>query len=147
MRLSPDGLLRLSLDELLSLPIEHLMSGVDTELAGTCPVALRECGRQTVISGYTEWASATSPAVSIGWDWQLQLSQAQQTFEWARLGQPRTNVMLVYAAGGDTGRIKNLELLTTVVDALPWQDHLVRAVGLSPGLGAVDALAGHCAMP
>lgn len=147
MRLSPDGLLRLSLDELLSLPIEHLVSGVDTELAGACPVALRECGRQTVISGYTEWVSASSPAVSIGWDWQLQLSQAQQTFEWARLGQPRTNVMLVYAAGGDTGWIKNLELLTTVVDALPWQDHLVRAVGLSPGLGAVEAPAGHCAMP
>lgn len=147
MQLSSDGLLRLSIDELLSLPIAHLVSGVDSELSGACSVALRECGRETVISGYTEWVSTSSPAVSIGWDWQLQLSLAQQTLQWARLGQPRTNVMLVYAAGGDTGWIKNLELLATVVDALPWQDPLVRAVGLSPGLGVVDAPVGHCAVP
>jgi hypothetical protein len=132
MQLSSDGLLRLSIDELLSLPIQHLVSGVDTDPVCASTACVQACGRETVISGYTEWVSASLPAVSIGWDWQLQTSAAQQPLRCSRLGHPRTNVMLVYAAGGDTGWDKNLELLSTVVDALPWQDRLVRAVGLQP---------------
>ena len=131
MQVSPDGLLRLSIDELLSLPIEHLISGLDGPEHG--PLA-RVCGSETVISGYTEWVSTSFPAVSIGWDWELQLLWHDRPFAWRRLGQPRTNVMLVYAAGGDTGWARNLELLSTVVDALPWQDRLVRAVGIAPHL-------------
>jgi hypothetical protein len=124
----------MSLDELLSLPIAHLVSGVDAERAGSGLAALQACGRETLICGYTEWVSASWPAVSLGWDWHLQLDGplAPQPLRWARLGQPRTNVMLVYTAGGDAGWSKNLEMLATVVDALPWQDPLVRAVGL-PG--------------
>ena len=139
MHLSSDGLLRLSIGELLSLPIQHLMSGVDAETALHRVQLTQACGRPTQISGYTEWVTASVPAVSIGWDWQLQLQPAPQwwsqpllaqpPFCWARLGPPRTNIMLVYAAGGDTGWHKNLALLGTVVDALPWQDRLQRAVG------------------
>jgi len=132
MRLSCDGLLRLSIDELLSLHIEHLLSGVDSEVAGAHFLSVKQCGRETVISGYTEWVSASSPAVSIGWDWHLQLSMSQQPFRWKRIGPPRTNVMLVYSAGGEAGWAKNLELLSTVVDALPWQNRLLLAVGLQP---------------
>lgn len=128
-----DGLLRLSIDELLSLPIHHLVSGVDTEFSGSAPPAIRECGRETVISGYTEWVSLSSPVVSIGWDWQLQLLFAHTPFRWVRFGLPRTNVMLVNAAGWDSPWTKNLELLSTVVDALPWESSLVRAVGLQAG--------------
>ena len=126
--------------------------GDDAGLGKTVKLDLGDIGK-IFIDGASTPNSVTNedkPAdatVSIGWDGQLQLSQAQQTFEWARLGQPRTNVMLVYAAGGDTGWIKNLELLASVVDALPWQDHLVRAVGLSPELGSVEVPAGDCTVP
>lgn len=145
MQLSVDGLLRLSIDELLSLSMEHWMSGVDADVAPYCASAIQGCGRATAISGYTEWISASAPAVSIGWDWVLQPQPVSLTwrqpllspppFYWMRLGPPRTNVMLVYAAGGDTGWRKNLELLSTVVDALPWQDRLLRAVCLSSACG------------
>lgn len=130
MQVSPDGLLRLSIDELLSLPIRHLMSAVDMEAA---PPRVA-CGCATTISGYTEWVSVSSPVVSIGWDWHIGLWTTQRPFAWARLGQPRSNVMLVYSTGNDTGWHKNLELLATVVDALPWQEQLSHSVaGLLPG--------------
>lgn len=128
LQVSPDGLLRLSIDELLSLPIHHLMSAVDTDLAPSPGAA---CGSQTTISGYTEWVSASCPVVSIGWDWHICLWATQRPFTWCRLGQPRSNVMLVYSSGSDTGWRKNLELLATVVDALPWQEQLSHSV---PGL-------------
>jgi hypothetical protein len=86
------------------------------------------CGCETTISGYTEWVSASCPVVSIGWDWHISLLTAQRPFVWSRLGQPRSNVMLVYSSGNDTGWQKNLELLSTVVDALPWQEQLSHAV-------------------
>lgn len=134
LQVSPDGLLRLSIDELLSLPIHHLMSAVDTDLALSPGTA---CGSQTTISGYTEWVSASCPVVSIGWDWHICMWAAQRPFTWCRLGQPRSNVMLVYSSGSDTGWRKNLELLATVVDALPWQEQLSHSVsGLLPGHGA-----------
>lgn len=125
MQVSPDGLLRLSIDELLSLPIHHLMSAVDLDLVVPRTAV---CGCETTISGYTEWVSASCPVVSIGWDWHISLWTAQRPFAWARLGQPRSNVMLVYSTGNDTGWHKNLELLSTVVDALPWQEQLSHSV-------------------
>lgn len=131
MQLSSDGLLRLSIEELLCLPIEHLLSGLD---APDHASALRVCGSETEISGYTEWVSISRPAVSIGWDWKLQLRCYNRSVAWQRVGKPRTNVMLVYASGADTGWARNLELLSTVVDALPWQDRLGHAVGMAPHL-------------
>lgn len=129
LQVSPDGLLRLSIDELLSLPIHHLMSAVDL-MAPTTAM----CGCETSISGYTEWVSSSCPVVSIGWDWHISFHTASQPFAWARLGQPRSNVMLVYSSGSDTGWQKNLELLSTVVDALPWQEQLSHSVSaLRPG--------------
>ena len=125
LQVSPDGLLRLSIDELLSVPIHHLMSAVDLDLVVPRTAV---CGCETTISGYTEWVSASRPAVTIGWDWHIRLWTAQQPFAWTRLGQPRSNVMLVYSTGNDTGWHKNLELLATVVDALPWQEQLSHAV-------------------
>lgn len=121
IRVSPDGLVRLSIDELLSLQIHHLMSAVDLEL--DVP-HFASCGCETTISGYTEWVSASRPAVSIGWDWHICHWSVQRPFVWTRRGKPRSNIMLVYSTGNDAGWSKNLELLATVVDALPWQEQL-----------------------
>jgi len=44
------------------------------------------------------------------------------------MGLPRSNVMLVDAAGYDAGWERNLELLATVVDALPWRELIPEAV-------------------
>ena len=127
MQVSPDGLVRLSIDELLSMSISHLISGLDAEQGAHNAM----CGQQTSISGYTEWVSNSTPAISIGWDWCIK-STASQPY-WTRVGSPRSNVMLVYATGGDAGWTKNLEILSTVVDALPWREQIPQAVATRYG--------------
>jgi len=122
MHISPDGMLRLSISELLSTPITHLITGVDEDAARS-PEA---CGTVASISGYTEWVSSSTPAITIGWDWYIQLT-IDQPF-WTRMGLPRSNVMLVDAAGYDSGWERNLEILATVVDALPWRELIPDAV-------------------
>lgn len=122
MRISSDGLIRLSIEELLSTPISHFVSGVDLE---GCQ-KLSSCGKATSISGYTEWVSKRAPIISIGWDWCIRLTSSGPL--WTRVGLPRSNVMLVDATDGDADWEKNLEILATVVDALPWREHLLQAV-------------------
>lgn len=122
MRISSDGLIRLSIDELLSTPISHFYSGVDLEICQK----LRTCGKATSISGYTEWVSKRAPIISIGWDWCVRLTSSGPL--WTRVGLPRSNVMLVDAAGDDSDWMRNLEILATVADALPWREHLPHAM-------------------
>ena len=118
MRISSDGLIRLSIEELLSTPITHLVSGVDAE---DCP-KLSTCGKATSISGYTEWVSTKDPTISIGWDWCIQSTPSGTL--WVRVGLPSSNVMLIEDAGNDTGWQRSHDILATVVDALPWQEQL-----------------------
>ena len=118
MHLSPDGLIRLTVDQLLSTPLEHLVSGVDPD-PDAVPAA---CGRQTSLSGYTEWISTQDPTISIGWDWRLQTLAAG--VRWVRVGLPRSNLMLTQDSGADASWHGNLEILGTVVDALAWREIL-----------------------
>jgi hypothetical protein len=122
MRLSPDGLIRLTVDQLLSTPLQHLVSGVDLD-PHVLPAV---CGTQTSLSGYTEWISAQDPTISIGWDWRLQTLAAG--VRWVRVGLPRSNLMLTHDTGSDTSWHGNLEILGTVVDALAWREILPHVV-------------------
>lgn len=111
----PDGFLRLRLDDLLGLSLRHLISAVDTD-----PPDLSQCGRVTEVCGYTEFMSdGHCPAVSLGWDWRFELGQPP--LRCARIGWPRSNVMLVDRRRADMGWERNLVLLASVVDALPWR--------------------------
>lgn len=115
-------MLRLSIDELLSIPIRHLISGLDEDANSS----LGACGKVASISGYTEWISSTNPAITIGWDWYIKLT-IERPF-WVRVGLPRSNIMLVDGAGHDTGWERSLNILATVVDALPWKEQIPDAV-------------------
>lgn len=126
MRVSTDGLVRLTLDELMSLPIFHLLSGVDVD--DSCMRS--SCGSPTTISGFTEWMSRTHPAVTLGWDWCLVL-KSNVAF-WTRLGEPRTNVLLIHEDGVEKTWAQSLEQVATVVDALPWADLVPEVLGTSP---------------
>ena len=118
-----DGFLRLTLDALLSLRMVHLLSGVD----GGEWSSLRRCGTVTVLTGYTEWASAMPHLpVSLGWDWCLE--RFGREFTYTRVGMPKSNVMLVGSGERDYGWKRNLEALANVVDALPWVEHTRRSV-------------------
>lgn len=126
MRVSTDGLVRLTLEELLSLPICHLVSGVDADDSSTHA----SCGSPTTISGFTEWISRTDPAVTLGWDWRL-VSKSGAPF-WTRLGAPRTNVLLIGTDGVEKTWAQSLVQVGTMVDALPWTDMVPQVLSSSP---------------
>jgi hypothetical protein len=115
MTYSPDGFLRLELATLKQTDFNHIISVVEDE--ETSPAAL-------VVSGYTEWASAFTPRISIGWDWQLSIQDKQASI--SKAGSARINVMLVDAAQGDLGFWQSVDLVDQFIDTLPWE-HVVRA--------------------
>ena len=114
MHLSETGQVRATVDDLLSVHFLHYFSGLDTEVGDPS----KGCGRPTVISGFTEWLAQSSLQISIGWDWQLEA--AGDTVRLIRTDCPRTNVRLTNPNGQDFGWEQNLQVLGTIVDALPW---------------------------
>lgn len=115
MRVSSEGLIRLTLDELLSLPIRHHFSGLD-EPEVEDPIA--NCGRAATLSGYTEWVTGGAHPVSLGWDWRLDIVDA--TLCWRRADLPRGNVLIVSSDGRDLAWDYSQACLGTVADSLPW---------------------------
>lgn len=108
--ISADSYIRLSLEQLQAVRLEHLISDLDADPAPTD-------GEATAISGYTEWTSAEAPRVSLGWDWEL----APHDGGLRRFGLPRSNVMLVDAAGADLGPAASDAALARLVDRMDWQ--------------------------
>ena len=111
-----DGYVRLTVETFLDMPLVHLVSGLDEDK----PIPSQEGGSLASISGYTEWVSATTPIVTLGWDWWLDMSQGQAVY--VRLGESRSNIMLVDAMQGDLGTAKTLVLLEAAIDALEWRE-------------------------
>jgi Domain of unknown function (DUF4902) len=122
MQLSLDGLIHLTLEELLSTPINHLISGVDLDENNR----FKSCGTVTTISGFTEWSSVAKPSFTLGWDWQIQTTI--YGYQLNRIGLPRSNLLLTKKDDEDISWEKNLEILGSVVDALPWRDLVPGAV-------------------
>ena len=120
MEIASTGLIYLSINELLCAPMTHLISGVDTEDGEPL------CGTQTSISGYTEWVSASHPTISIGWDWYLHTAPSGPV--WMRSGYPSSNVMLLDVMQKTKPAHRNLEVLGTIVDALPWREQIADLV-------------------
>ena len=73
----------------------HLMSGLDENSSSLISLA------DTAITGYTEWTSQGSPAISIGWDWKL--VGFQRDVSLIQTGTPGTNLMFVDQSGQDIG--------------------------------------------
>jgi hypothetical protein len=94
----------------------HLISGLDEDN----PALLQEGATFAEITGYTEWVSTTSPAISIGWDWMLQSSQTGAVY-YKRVSNPRSNLMLVDAQQRDLGPATTATLLGKVVDKIVWR--------------------------
>jgi hypothetical protein len=116
--LSADGYVRLTLDTFLAIPLVQLVSGLDEDN----PVSFQEGASFAPISGYTEWISTTTPTLTVGWDWQLGVSQGQPGY--TQLDAPRSNVMLVDAQRRDLGSAKTTVLLQSVINSMAWQTEL-----------------------
>ena len=115
LQLSPDGYVRLTLEQFQAIVLRHLWSGLDPE----DPASLHEGAILTRITGYTEWVSETVPAITLGWDWQLQELSGQARY--LRMGSPRSNIMLVEALRNDLGAVKTSKLLQVAIDETAWQ--------------------------
>ena len=113
--LSQDGYVRMLLKTLESVPLAHLVSGLDDDT----PILPQEGASLTPISGYTEWLSITTPAITLGWDWQMDTSQGCPQL--VRMDAPRSNIMLVDVMQRDLGITTTLKLLEALVDKLDWQ--------------------------
>lgn len=119
-----DGFLRITLSDLLSANLIHVISGLDDD----DPMELHHCGTMTSIMGYTEWVGGDCGAsISLGWDWCLGRDVCGGV-TCMRVGLPRSNIMLVDALSRDYGWNRNLEVLATVVDAMPWADQTQRVL-------------------
>lgn len=120
---STDGFVRLSLDAILCLRLEHMLSGLEHDQQKSA-----RCGTPTTICGFSEWVSSPTPRLSLGWDWRLSFEQGMVGL--VRVGLPRSNVMLIDSQGSDYDWQRNLEMLGTVVDALPWRADTRRTLAL-----------------
>lgn len=118
---SVDGFVRLSLDAMLCVRLEHMISRLEPD-----PEDVARCGARTAICGYSEWFSRSSPHLSLGWDWRLLCGPG--LIGLVRVGWPRSNVLLTDRRGADYDWRLNLEILGTVVDALPWRDNTGQAL-------------------
>lgn len=111
LQISEDGYIRMSLFVFMQLPLTHFLSGLDNE--PICqPV---EGGKNGVISGYSEWLSNTSPKVTVGWDWRLDITTGKPRY--LREGMPRSNIMLVDPVDGrDLGQEATEASITSRID-------------------------------
>lgn len=113
--LGEDGYVRLNFQALESVEFVHLMSRLDEDSDDTDASSTDLC----VISGYTEWISTTAPAITIGWDWQLEVSQVEP--QYVSVGLPRSNIMLLDGEQRDLGPDRTGTLVKIIVDSLRWQ--------------------------
>ena len=105
-----------------SIPLVHLLSGLDEIGIDPNQLCANDCG----ISGYTEWISSTTPAISIGWDWRLDVTQGR--LRYVLEGFPRSNVMFLDAERRDLGPIRTATLLKAAVDAIAWQEETLHHI-------------------
>ena len=120
---SVDGYLRMPFTGLKRIPLLHLISGLD-EGGQDCS---SEAALSTDIAGYTEWISSTTPTVTLGWDWQLEISSGGPHL--ARYGEPRSNIMLI-SGDQDVGRVGTAALLETFIESFDWRHEVMRQIGL-----------------
>lgn len=124
LKVSADGYIRLPFSEFHEIRLEHLMSGLDDNEVGTN----LDGASQAAISGYTEWLSAGSPKITLGWDWEMEFNHGEVGLR--RVGPPRSNLMLQDGSGNDLGYEKSLLLMELFVDKMAWQSMVLEQIRL-----------------
>jgi hypothetical protein len=127
LTISADGYIRITAAEFSMMHFSHLISGLDED----SPPFPDESAASTAISGYTEWLSGSEPKLSIGWDWVMDVSAGTVRFN--RVGEPRSNCMLIDAEHRDLGYVASNIALGYLMDALPWQEEVERQIAARYG--------------
>lgn len=108
LSISDDGYIRLTYAELQQEQLTHLVSGLDEDTDNI--------EGETAITGYTEWVTASTPIISMGWDWKLGTNERL-----IRISDIRSNIMLLNHQQIDHDVQKNNAFLEQYVDGLNWQ--------------------------
>lgn len=116
LSVSADGYIRLSFAELQAIALSHLISGLDENI----PAAIPSGVTATDITGYTEWVSLTTPAITIGWDWQM--GADHNGIQLRKISESRSNVMFKNEDGKDIGPEETMTMLEGLIDGLDWID-------------------------
>jgi hypothetical protein len=116
LAVSADGYVRLTVTAFRAISLAHLLSDLDADVNLPPSTASGACLASIV--GYTEWASQTTPALSLGWDWRIATTAGRVRYE--RDGEVRSNVMLLDERRRDLGALATGILLCVAVDALEW---------------------------
>lgn len=109
--------LRMPLQALQQRCLEHLISGLDEN---DTPPPTGEAAIPCQLTGYTEWVSQGQPALTIGWDWELQSGLDRVALR--RVGEPRSNLCLGTQPGETCDWLQSDVLLSRFVDGYNWQD-------------------------
>ena len=120
--LSEDGYLRMTASTFENIPLVHLLSGLDVEKIDSNQLQTNACG----ISGYTEWVSSSTPVVTVGWDWRIEI--AEGTARYVLDGLPRSNLMFLDAQRRDIGPFRTAAILKAAVEAMIWQEETSNAI-------------------
>jgi len=120
---SADGYIRLTPSRLRALSFDHLLSGLDLD---PLDAPMGDGATVAAIAGFTEWASVTAPALSLGWDWVAEVDGRELRYR--RVGEPRSNIMLVNHESRDLGPEQNALALGLAVDEWHWQDAVASTV-------------------
>ncbi|NNM82657.1 MAG: DUF4902 domain-containing protein [Burkholderiales bacterium] len=120
---SKDGYIRMTFRELHDLELVHLASGLDEEDHDRG----FEAAQHTEITGYTEWITETTPAITIGWDWKLEISGNRPRL--IKCDLPRSNIMLI-SGDEDSGPEITATLLDIFLDSISWQSKVYEQIGL-----------------
>jgi hypothetical protein len=117
-----DGYIRLTSESFLQVEILHLFSGMDEDR----PIVIGAGANSSTITGYTEWASHGTPAISIGWDWEL--IGVQGKAQLIQTGTPGSNLMFVNQHGLDMGSAKTTAMLVDWLNTFHWQTDTLSAI-------------------
>ena len=115
LKTSTDGYIRLSISELEAIPL-HLLAA----------------GKYNEVSGFTEFASAGVPAISIGWDWEWRIQGGK--LRPVRVGEPLGNLLLL-DGGGCLGVAGTAQELARFVDNFDWMAPTLNYLASSAGPG------------
>lgn len=125
--LSEDGYVRLSYANLQDTPLIHLLSGLDEENLDLNQLESNVCR----ISGYTEWVSTTTPVITIGWDWRLEVAYGHPRY--VRDGPLRSNLMLTDTKQRDMGLYESARYVEKVVDSIAWEEETTKGISARYG--------------
>jgi hypothetical protein len=122
--LSRDGYIRLTYESFLKYEMLHLFSGMDEER----PTASGVGANFSTITGYTEWVTHDSPAITIGWDWEVTGVQGKARL--VQTGTPGRNLMFVDQHGQDLGPAQTTAMLLDWLNAFHWQAETLTAISI-----------------